>query len=138
MTRILLIITVLFITATSSAQEGVKVEGNRITMKEISPEWPGCENSELPSKECFNKQLNLHIKEQYKYPKDANGNLVRGKTTVAFTIDTTGAVTGVSAEGPQKLINEEVVRVVKAFPKMQPGMRAGKAIPVKFKMAFNL
>lgn len=137
MKKLMFVFVTLFVGAASFAQEGVKVNGNRISIKEIAPVWPGCENSELSTKDCFNKQLNLHIKEQFKYPRDTNGDLVRGATTVAFVIDEKGVVTGILAEGPKKLINEEVKRVVSSFPKMQPGMRAGKEIPVKYKMAFN-
>lgn len=127
----------IFLCNLSYAQEGIKVNGNKVSMKEIAPVWPGCENNELSRKDCFNKQMNLHIKEEFKYPKDAKGNLVRGATTLSFAIDETGAVSNISAEGPQKLINEEVIRIVKLFPKMKPGLRGGKEIAVKYKMAFN-
>lgn len=121
----------------SFAQDGVKVEGNSVSTKEIAPVWPGCETSKETSKDCFNKQMNLFIKENFRYPKDTNGNIVRGKTTVAFWIDENGEVTKISAEGPQKPVNDEVCRIVKMFPKMQPGKMGGTTIPVKYKMAFN-
>lgn len=137
MKNLLLVSAFVLATSVSFAQQGVKVDGNTVSTKEIAPVWPGCEKSELSSKDCFNKMMNLHIKEQFKYPKDAKGNFIRGKTTLAFTIDEKGGVTKVTAEGPQKAINEEVVRIVKAFPKMQPGIRGGTEIPVKYKMVFN-
>lgn len=121
----------------SVAQEGVKVAGNTVSTKEISPVWPGCEKSDLPSKVCFNKKMSLHIKEHFKYPRDNQGNLVRGASTLTFFIDEKGGIKNVSAEGPHKQINEEAIRIVQLFPAMTPGKRAGQPVSIKFKMPFN-
>lgn len=137
MKNLLTVSIFIFLTHFSFAQEGVKVEGNSVSTKEISPLWPGCDKSDLSSKDCFNKKMSLHIKEYFKYPRDAQGNLIRGKSTVTFFIDEKGAVSNVTAEGPQKAINNEAIRIVKLFPVMTPGKRGGKAISVKYKMPFN-
>ena len=134
----LLIIAVLCsFPATIQAQEGVSVKGNTISSAEIAPVWPGCETSKLPSKDCFNKMLAVHIKENFKYPKDSNGKYIQGKSTITFFIDENGKATKISAEGPKKAINEEVVRIVKLFPVMKPGTRGGKPVTIKYKMPFN-
>ena len=134
----LLFIAALFIfTFSSQAQEGVSVKGNTITMKEVGPVWPGCEKSELSGDDCFNKQLAKHIKSNFKYPRDANGKIVRGRSVITFYIDEKGKAGKISAEGPQKLINQEAMRITKLFPVMKPGHRGGKNIEVKYKMPFN-
>lgn len=134
----LLFIIILFLgIATSQAQEGVSVKGNTITVKEIAPVWPGCEKNELSNDDCFNKQLAKHIKSNFKYPKDSNGEIVRGRSVITFFIDEDGKVCKISAEGPEKLVNQEAVRITKLFPIMKPGQRAGKEIEVKYKMPFN-
>lgn len=138
MKNLFLLIILFFFTVVSQAQEGVKVDDNTISTKEIAPVWPGCEKSKLSSKDCFNQQMNIHLKQHFKYPKDSKGNIIKGATTVAFTIDEKGAVTKVTAEGPAKKINEEVIRVLKLIPKMEPGKRGGRPVPIKHKMAFNL
>lgn len=137
MKRILLIFALLIFSTNSYAQEGVKVSGNTITIKEIAPVWPGCEESDLSNDDCFNKQLAKHIKSNFKYPKNANGQIVRGKSVITFYIDEDGKVCKVSAEGPEKLVNQEAVRITKLFPVMKPGHRGGKKIEVKYKMPFN-
>ena len=137
MKKIILISAIFFFTSVSFAQEGVKVEGNSVSMREIAPVWPGCEGSELSSKDCFNKQLNLHIKENFKYPRDTKGGFIRGKSTISFSIDETGMVDDISAVGPEKAVNEEAVRIVKLFPKMKPGYGGGKPKKIEYKMAFN-
>tara|TARA_R100001369_G_scaffold954_3_gene3109 strand:- start:64307 stop:64723 length:417 start_codon:yes stop_codon:yes gene_type:complete len=137
MKKLLFIAGIFIITATTQAQEGVTVKGNTITVKEIGPVWPGCETSDASSDDCFNKQLAKHIKANFKYPKDANGKIVRGRSVITFYIDAAGKVCKVSAEGPQKLVNQEAIRITKLFPVMKPGHSGGKKIEVKYKMPFN-
>lgn len=137
MKNLLFIAALILFTTASQAQEGVSVKGNTITMKDIGPVWPGCEKSELSAGECFNKQLAKHVKSNFKYPKDANGKIVRGKSVITFYIDENGKVCKVSAEGSEKLVNQEAVRITKLFPVMKPGHRGGKKIEVKYKMPFN-
>lgn len=137
MKNLLIILLLSLFTFNSFAQEGVNVKGNSVSTKEIAPVWPGCEKSKEVSKDCFNKQLNIHIKEHFKYPKDSNGNLVRGRTVLSFSIDEKGEVKDVKAEGEHKALNDEAIRITKLFPKMQPGIRGGKPVSINYKMPFN-
>ncbi|MEP6260148.1 MAG: energy transducer TonB [Gillisia sp.] len=137
MKHFLLLSLITLFSFSSFAQEGVTVKGNTISTKEIAPLWPGCEKSAEPSKDCFNKKLNEHIKANFKYPKDAKGNFIRGRSVLSFCIDEKGKVKDISAEGPHKAINEEAIRITKLFPDMKPGMRAGKPATIYYKMPFN-
>jgi len=137
MNKFILVSAIFLFTNLSFAQEGVKVEGNSISTREIAPVWPGCEGSELSSKDCFNKKLNLHIKENFKYPRDTKGGFIRGKSTISFSIDENGKVADVSAIGQEKAVNEEAVRIAKLFPKMKPGYSGGEPKKIQYKMAFN-
>lgn len=119
------------------AQEGVKVQGNTISMKDIAPVWPGCEKDPASPKDCFTEKLNAHIKKNFKYPKNAKGELIRGVTVLTFCIDEEGKIKDIKAEGPHKEINEEAIRITNLFPKMKPGMRGGKAVSINYKMPFN-
>ncbi len=138
MKKCLIIFTLALFTSFSYAQEGVRVQKNSVSTKEIAPVWPGCETSKETSKDCFNTQLNSLLKKNFKYPKDANGNIVRGRTVLSFTVDEKGKVKDVKATGDHKALNEEAMRIVSLFPIMKPGIRGGKAIPVFYKMPFNL
>ncbi len=137
MKKLILVIAVFFFTGLGFAQEGVKVSGNTISVKEIGPVWPGCEQSKASSKDCFNQMVALHIKENYKFPRDKDGQFIRGKTTVSFLIDEKGEASDVTANGSKKEINQEAIRIVKLFPKMTPGKSGGKPISVKYKMPFT-
>lgn len=137
MKKIILVVAVFFFTGLGFAQEGVKVSGNTISVKEIAPVWPGCEKGKASSEDCFNQKVALHIKENYKFPRDKDGQLIRGKTTVSFLIDEKGEVSNVTASGSKKEIDQEAIRIVKLFPKMTPGKSGGKPIAVKYKMPFT-
>ena len=137
MKKLILLTGLFFISTFGFAQEGVKVSGNTITVKEIAPVWPGCEDSKLSSKDCFNQKVALCINENYKFPKNEKGEFIRGKTTVSFVINEKGEVAKVTAAGPIEAINKEAIRIVKLFPKMKPGHSGGTPIEVKYKMPFT-
>jgi periplasmic protein TonB len=126
-----------FFLSTGFSQEGVNVKGNSVSTKDIAPVWPGCEKVPGTSKDCFNKMLNEHIKKNFKYPKNAKGELIRGRTVLAFSIDETGKIKDIKAEGPHKEINEEAIRITKLFPQMKPGIRGGNPVSINYKMPFN-
>lgn len=131
-----LFVIILLLTAASGfSQEGVSVKGNTLTTKDIAPVWPGCE--ETPDKACFKAKLTEHLKANYKFPRDADGNIIRGKAVVSFNINEKGNVEILKVEGPHKSLNEEASRIIKAIPPMKPGKRAGKAVPVKYTVPFT-
>ena len=130
-------IFLLFTGSLSFAQEGVKAEGNRISTREIAPVWDGCEGTEKEKKECFNKELVQHMKQHYKFPKDAEGNYIRGKAVVSFNINEKGKVEIISVKGPNSKLNEEARRIVSLIPGMKPGELAGKPIAVKYVVPFT-
>ncbi|MGB7843121.1 MAG: energy transducer TonB [Salinimicrobium sp.] len=119
------------------AQEGVGVKGNSLSTKEIAPVWPGCSGSQAEKKACFKEKMVEHMKSHYRFPKDGQGNFIRGKAIVSFQVNKQGKVEILSVEGPKKELNEEAKRIVLAIPKMKPGELAGKPIPVKYKMPFT-
>jgi protein TonB len=132
----LLLILFLFLGGAGFAQEGVKVKGNTLTTKEIPPVWPGCEDAAIEKKVCFKQKLTEHLKKNYKFPKDAQGNLVRGKAIVSFNVDEEGKIEILAVEGPKKELNAEAKRIILAIPQMKPGERAGKPVAIKYKVPF--
>lgn len=119
------------------AQTGVKAEGNTLTTREIAPVWPGCEGSEAAKKTCFKQKLVEHLKTNYKFPRDADGNIIRGKSVVSFNINTEGKVDIISVEGARKELNAEAKRIILAIPEMKPGERGGKPVPIKYTVPFT-
>ena len=133
----ILFIFICLLSTSAFAQTGVKVEGNTLSTRTIAPVWPGCEGNEAEKKTCFKQKLTQHLKENYKFPKNAKGELIRGKAVVSFNIDEQGKVEILSSEGPKKELNEEAKRIILAIPTMEPGHRAGKPVAVKYKVPFT-
>ncbi|UJH92831.1 energy transducer TonB [Antarcticibacterium sp. 1MA-6-2] len=127
---------VFFIFTGISFAQDAKVEANKVTQKEVAPIWPGCEDSK-ETKDCFNSKMNAFIKENFTYSQDADGNWVRGKSTVSFTVDEEGKIINVETEGPEAIVNKEVERVVKSFPKLKPGLRGDTPVTINYTMSFN-
>ncbi|WP_029037861.1 energy transducer TonB [Salinimicrobium xinjiangense] len=133
----LFLIVFLFAGATVFAQDGVNFSGNTMTTKETPPVWPGCEQSEKSKKACFQEKLVQHLKENYKFPKDADGKIIRGKSVVSFIINKEGQPEITKVEGPRKELNDEAKRIILSIPKMQPGELAGKPVAVSYKVPFT-
>ena len=106
------------------------------------PIFPGCENfaSNAQRKNCFEKKMQEHIRQEFKYPDVALELGIMGKVFVQFNIDSKGKVAGIRTRGPDKLLEKEAARIVAALPKMTPGMQRGRpvsvpySIPVTFKI----
>lgn len=133
----LFLLLFLFAGATVFAQEGVNFSGNSMTTKEMPPVWPGCEETAKSKKSCFQEKLTMHLKSNYKYPKGADGKIIRGKSTVSFVINEKGLPEIIKVEGPSRELNEEAKRIILAIPKMQPGEVAGKPTAIKYKVPFT-
>jgi periplasmic protein TonB len=132
----LMLLILLIAGAGAFAQEDVTVKGNKITMKETAPVWPGCEKDK-DTKACFNKMLMQHIKQNYKYPKNEKGEYIRGKATVYLVVNEKGKVVVNKVEGPHPEINKEAKRMIEAIPTMTPGRYAGKAKAIKYTIPLN-
>ncbi len=102
------------------------------------PVFPGCEgvpkNKQL---ECFNEQMNKHIKKYFTYPERAAENGSQGTVAVQFTIDKDGNVIdimtrarGVKADAD--LLEKEAKRIISKLPKFTPGKQRGKPVKVKY------
>jgi protein TonB len=76
--------------------------------------------------------------ENVKYPKKARRARVIGKVFASFVVGSDGAIRDVKIEkGIGYGCDEEVVRVVKAMPKWQPGILAGRPVPVRYSLPVN-
>ncbi|MEM8508091.1 MAG: TonB family protein [Bacteroidota bacterium] len=107
------------------------------------PIFPGCEGV-VDQKACFQESVKEHIRKHFNYPKEAKDLGIEGRVAVLFTIDRTGAIINIRKRGPHELLENEVERIIKQLPKMDPGQHKGKpvavpfSIPVTFKITDNL
>lgn len=127
----LLIIAIMLTGFISFAQEDVNVKGNKVSMKETAPVWPGCEDN-ADKKACFNKMLMQHIRENIKYSKNDKGEYIRGKATVSMEVNEKGDVVVNKVEGKSPQINKEAKRLMESIPTMTPGQLAGKPKAISY------
>ena len=136
MKNVIILVFFLF-TAAGYSQDGVNFSKNTVTTKEVPPVWPGCEKSTKTTKACFQEKLTQHLKENYRFPKDAEGNIIRGRAVVSFIINEEGKPVIIKVEGPEKELNDEASRIIQSIPTMTPGELAGKPTAIKYKVPFT-
>ncbi|MCL6274787.1 energy transducer TonB [Muricauda sp. 2012CJ35-5] len=103
------------------------------------PVFPGCEDlaTESERKECFNQKVQEHVRNTIVYPKPALEMSIKGRVFVQFVIDSRGNVTNIRQRGPDRLLEEEAVRIIAALPKVKPGIQRGKAVRVTYAIPIN-
>lgn len=139
MKNLLIIVCILFSTTLFAQEEWGDVQKNTVTLKEIGPIWPGCENGSAADRDnCFNNKLANHISKNFKYPAESYKNNDQGKVIVEFIINEQGLTEVKSVSGGTKALQEEAKRNILAIPKMaKPGMMGGKPRPIKFTVPFT-
>ncbi|MBU3822874.1 energy transducer TonB [Flavobacteriaceae bacterium XHP0103] len=102
------------------------------------PVFPGCEGmSNADKKVCFERKVQEHVKKTFQYPQLAIDMNMYGRVGVMFTIDKDGSITNISTRGPDKVLEDEAVRIINALPRMTPGKQRGKPVQVTFTMPIN-
>lgn len=79
--------------------------------------------------------------EQIQYPKEAQDQKIEGRVITRFVVDKDGSVTDAGIlRGIHPLLDAEALRVVRLFPKWEPGIVDGKPVRVMFTVpiAFSL
>jgi bla regulator protein BlaR1 len=108
------------------------------TVDEV-PIFPGCEDA-IDKRACFNEKIQKHIGKNFNYPQAALDAGVEGRVSVLFMITSKGTIENIKMRGPDKLLEDEVGRIIKRLPTMTPGKNEGKvvnvpfSIPVQFKL----
>lgn len=97
--------------------------------------------------QCFDEQMQLHIKNNFKYPKEAKKNKITGRVAAQFIIDKEGNVIDIKARyngnskgNDAKILEDEAIRIIQKLPKFIPGKQRGipfyvsYAVPIIFKL----
>ncbi len=98
------------------------------------PIFPGCEDkkSNDERRTCFQKKIQEHVANEFKYPDAALEMGIQGRVFVQFAIDNKGYITNIRLRGPDKNLEKEARRIVAAIPQMTPGMQRGRAVKVPY------
>ena len=103
------------------------------------PVFPGCEDlaTEAEKKACFNEKIQEHIQKNFNYPATALEMGISGRVFLQFEIGADGRVANIRKRGPDRLLEEEAVRIIAAIPKMKPGIQRGKPVKVGYSIPIN-
>ncbi|MAZ31141.1 MAG: energy transducer TonB [Flavobacteriales bacterium] len=106
---------------------------------EDKPIFPGCED--VPKDErymCFQRGINKHIKNNFKYPAIAKEMGVSEKIYIQFVIDKAGRITkSTVVRGEDKHLKNEALRLVNSIPQMKAAKQRGKSVPCSFTVPVN-
>ena len=90
---------------------------------------------QMPMFPVGEKALMDFIKENLKYPEQAQKLGIQGFVIVQFLIDTTGKIINPKVvRGIGGGCDEEAIRIVKLMPAWTPGYHNGEPVPVKFSL----
>ena len=97
------------------------------------PIYPGCENvPKSKRRDCFQEQINKHIRKNFRYPEIAQEMGIQGRVFVSFIISKDGTISNIRKRVPDKNLEREAERIISKLPKMTPGKQRGRAVRVPF------
>lgn len=82
--------------------------------------------------------LMTHVKENYEYPKNDEGEYLRGKVTIKMEVNEEGIVVIKSVEGNNPKVNAAATEMIEKMPEMQPGTLDGKPSAIGYTIPLNL
>jgi TonB family protein len=117
--------------ATKAIQFGFQNEAVSFSIVEKVPIFPGCENA-TDKRACFNEKIQKHISKNFNYPQAAQEAGIQGRVNVMFVIQEDGSIGHLKMRGPDKLLEDEVERIINRLPTMTPGKHKGTVVAVPF------
>ncbi len=82
-----------------------------------------------------------YLSSNISYPEAAKVNNIKGRVIVEFVVDKNGNISSPKVlRSPNKILDEEAIRVVSKMPKWKPGTKDGKPVstkmvlPIKFEL----
>ena len=126
---VLMSLMAVFCLTTVSAQKTVVSQKNDqiFDVVEQMPEYPGGMQA-----------LFEFLKENIKYPEDAQKQKVEGRVLAKFVIETDGSISDIEVvKNAFPSLDAEAVRVIQAMPNWTPGKQKGQAVRVKYVVPIN-
>ena len=113
----------------SDSKKTLQNQGYSYGMVDVKPLFPGCTEGD---EACFKNGVLTHIKNNFKYPEEAQKLGIEGKVQVQFTIDRRGKVTHVRSVGAHPLLEKESKRIISSLPDMIPGKHDNELVDVEY------
>ncbi len=101
------------------------------------PRFSACEEvanqGDQAQKVCSEKKMIEHIYSNLRYPQSSRDSGIEGKVICHFIVNLDGSLSDIKIlKSPDTALSEEVVRVLTAMPRWQPGQQDGKDVRVQF------
>lgn len=126
---LLSLLTGLFVTLVSHAQNPVHASGDDNTKEEIVFQ----EVEQMPAFPGGMTALSKYLARTVRYPGEAVEAKVQGMVIVDFVVNQTGGLTQVKVlKGIGYGCDEEAIRVVQLMPAWTPGQQDGRPVSVRF------
>lgn len=110
---------------------------------EKMPSFPGCETirDKAEKRKCSNEKMYAFIDEKMEYPELAKNNGIEGTVVIRFVVERDGTIAN-----PEIIrdigagCGKEALRIVKTFPRWNPGKQRGRPVRVQFNLPvkFNI
>ncbi len=121
--------TIMTMIATSSEKNAMQIESKRKIADEtfvLVDKMPTFQGGNL-------NDFRTYIMSRVRYPAEAINKKISGRVVANFTVDTQGKVTDVRIlQTPDRILSEEVIRVLSQSPAWTPGEQDGQLVKVKF------
>jgi len=134
MKQLLLVITVILSSTVFSQEDSIILSQENANEKGITPIWPRCDRSRQAPSQCFDNKLRDHILRNFEYPEIAIPEALSGTVTVEFIINKKGKVEVIEVTGAHRYLQREAIRIIRALPKMKPGLWGSKPIAVAYEV----
>ena len=110
--------------ATAGAQQTEKPCDKVYDIVEVMPQFPGGQG-----------ELMKFLRNNVKYPAEAQKKKIEGRVIVGFVVDKKGRVVNPMVErSVHPLLDAEALRVIKRMPKWKPGKVNGEPVNVKYRL----
>ena len=125
MKKLLFVLMLAFTALTTvGAQQSEKPHGKVYDVVEVMPQFPGGQG-----------ELMKYLRNNIKYPAEAQKKKIEGRVIVGFVVDKKGRVVNPMVErSVHPLLDAEALRVIKRMPKWTAGKVNGEPINVKYRL----
>lgn len=102
------------------------------------PLFPECESIEKNQSDCFNNTFSKYFAKNFD-PERASEDGISGKVFIQFTIDIKGNVKTllIKTRKKNKMLENEIKRVLSKLPNFTPGKHKGIPVNVKYSLPIN-
>jgi protein TonB len=123
-----------------SQENIVKNENSLPQRNEESPFFRECRRSDKRTNECFTKQFLKHFKRRFNAELPYKLDLPSGKKSIfiKLRINKEGKIDSIQVNAPHPKVEQEVLRVLRKFPRLNPGKLNGVPVPVKYQIPIYL